>query len=168
MSWEEQLYQGLKGNGIRLICYVPDIVLSGLIDLVEKDEDFQVVPLTREEEGVGILSGGYLGGMKGALLFQSSGLGNSVNALTTLNLPQQIPFLMVISPRGDVGEINPFQAPMGRILERLLDLLTIQHVTLRREEEVRPMVDRACRSAFRNNLPMALITARELTGGKEE
>lgn len=168
MSWEEELCQGLKANEVRLICHVPDLVLANVIELMEKDGGFQVIPVTREEEGIGILSGAHLGGMRGALLFQSSGLGNSVNALTSLCIPQQIPFLMVISPRGDVGEINPFQTPMGRILEPLLDLLSIQHVSPKREEEVRPLLDRACRSAFRVNLPMALILTRELTGGKEE
>jgi len=165
LSWQEQLYQSLKANGIRLVCYVPDSVLSGLIDLMERDDSLQVVSVTREEEGVGILAGGYLGGLRGALLLQSSGLGNSINALTSLNIPQQIPFLMVISPRGDVGEFNPFQVPMGRILKPLLDLLLIGHVTLEREEQVPPLVERACRSAFRTNLPVAIILSRELAGG---
>jgi sulfopyruvate decarboxylase alpha subunit len=165
LSWQEQLYHSLKANGIRLVCYVPDSVLAGLIDLMEKDGSLQVVSVTREEEGVGILAGGYLGGLRGALLLQSSGLGNSVNALTSLNLPQQIPFLMLISPRGDVGEFNPFQVPMGRILNPLLDLLLIGHVTLEREEQVQPVVERACRSAFRTNLPVAIILSRELAGG---
>ncbi len=165
MSWQEQLYQSLKANGIRLVCYVPDSLLAGLIDLMEKDESLQVVSVTREEEGVGILAGGYLGGMRGALLFQSSGLGNSINALTSLNIPQQIPFLMVISPRGEVGEFNPFQVPMGRILKPLLDLLLIAHVIVEREEQVQPVVERACRSAFRTNLPVAILLSRELAGG---
>lgn len=160
--------QGLKANGIKLICYVPDLVLDGLIKVLEEDDTIQLFPVTREEEGVGILAGGYMGGTRGALLLQSAGLGNSINAFTTLCIPQQIPFLMVVSPRGDVGEPNPFQLPMGKILNNLLDLLSIQHATLYREDEVRPMVDRACRTSFRANYPVALLLSRELTGGKEE
>ena len=168
MSWEAEVSQGFKANNIKLVCYVPDIVLAGLIEILEKDETIRLFPVTREEEGMGILSGGYLGGTRGALLLQSAGLGNSINALTTLCIPQQIPFLLVISPRGDVGEPNPFQVPMGRALHNILDLLSIQHATLYKEEEVRPMVDRACRTSFRVNLPIALLLSRELTGGKEE
>jgi sulfopyruvate decarboxylase alpha subunit len=165
LSWQEQFYQSLKANGIRLVCYVPDSALAVLIDLLEKDDSLQVVSVTREEEGVGILAGGYLGGMRGALLFQSSGLGNSINALTSLNIPQQIPFLMVITPRGEVGEFNPFQVPMGRILKPLLDLLLIGYAVLEREDQVQVLVERACRSAFRTNLPVAIILSRDLAGG---
>ena len=165
MPWQEQFYHNLKANGIRLVCYVPDSALAALIDLMEKDGSFQVISVTREEEGVGILAGGYLGGERGALLLQSSGLGNSINALTSLIIPQQIPFLMVISPRGEVGEFNPFQVPMGRILKPLLDLLLIGQVTLEREEQVPSVLERACRSAFRTNLPVAIILSRELAGG---
>ncbi|MHB8990796.1 MAG: thiamine pyrophosphate-binding protein [Chloroflexota bacterium] len=167
MSWEEELCQGFKANGIKLICYLPDIVLSDLLDMLHEDGSFHLVPLTREEEGVGILAGGYMGGMRGAMLLQSTGLGNSINAFTSLSIPQQLPFLMLINPRGDLGEPNPFQVPMGRILEPMLDLLSIQHATLQREDEVRPLVDRACRTAFRTNLPVALLLSRGLTGGRE-
>lgn len=167
MSWEETLRQGFKANGIQLICYLPDITMSDLIDLLLKDDSFKVVPLTREEEGVGILAGGFMGGMRGAMLLQSTGLGNSINALTSLSIPQQLPFLMLMNPRGDLGEPNPFQVPMGKVLEPILDLMGIQHATLEREETVRPLLDRACRTAFRANQPVALLLTRELTGGRE-
>ncbi len=167
MSWEETLCEGFKANGIRLICYLPDITMSDLIDLLLKDDSFTVVPLTREEEGVGILAGGYMGGMRGAMLLQSTGLGNSINALTSLSIPQQLPFLMLMNPRGDLGEPSPFQLPMGKVLEPFLDLMGIMHATLEREETVRPLLDRACRTAFRSNQPVALLLTRELTGGRE-
>lgn len=165
MSWEESLCQGLKANGVRLVCHIPDIVLSTLIDELEKDGSFRIVSLTREEEGVGILAGAYMGGVRGAMLLQSTGLGNSINALTSLSIPQQLPFLMVISPRGELGEPNPFMIPMGKVLRPMLDLLGIQNTTLYRPEDVGPMVDRACGSAFRGSLPAALILSEELTGG---
>ncbi len=165
MSWEEAFCEGLKANDVRLICHIPDIVLSGLIELLEGDGSFQIVSLTREEEGVGILAGAHMGGMRGAMLLQSTGLGNSVNALASLSLPQQLPFLMVISPRGEMGEPNPFLMPWGTLLRPLLDTLDVQHATLYRPEEVRAMVDRACGTAFRGNLPVALILSEELTGG---
>jgi sulfopyruvate decarboxylase alpha subunit len=167
LSWEETLCQGFKANGIRLVCYLPDIVLSDLIEMLQRDDSFKTVPLTREEEGVGILAGGYMGGMKGAMLLQSSGLGNSINALTSLAIPQQLPFLMLINPRGDLGEPNPFMVPMGKLLEPTLDLMGIQHRTLYREDEVGPLLDRACRSAFVSHSPVALILSKELTGGRE-
>ena len=167
MSWAEATYEGLKANSVRLICYLPDTPISKLIELVEGDPEFEVVPLAREEEGIGILAGGWMGGMRGAMIFQNSGLGNSINALCSLAIPQQIPFLLFMSYRGDVGDFNPVQLPIGRITEPVLDLLAIQHVMLWREEDVRPMIDRACKTAFNANLPIAFLLPRELTGGKE-
>ena len=69
---------------------------------------------TREEEAFGIAAGLYLGGARPTVMLQSSGLGNSLNALTSLLLPYQIPVLIVISMRGDAGEWNAAQVPMGR------------------------------------------------------
>ena len=112
--WWEIVFERLKAHDIRLIAHVPDAVLSPLIRLVEADPFFEVVPLTREEEGVGVVTGGYLGGMRGALLMQSSGLGNSVNALGGLPMAYQIPFLLLITPRGRLSEFNPSQVPAGR------------------------------------------------------
>src|SRR5262245_29211237 len=85
-TWWEVVVAALKAHQVRLIAHVPDQVLAPLVRAFEADPFFEVVPLTREEEGVGILSGGYLGGMRGALLLQSSGLGNSINALAGLSL----------------------------------------------------------------------------------
>ncbi len=167
MSWAEAVYEGLKANEVKLICYLPDTPIGALIQLLERDPYFEVVSLAREEEGIGILAGGWMGGVRGALLMQNSGLGNSLNALGSLAIAQQIPFLMLMSARGDIGDFNPVQLPMGRLTQPVLDLLAIQHATLWREEEVRPMIARACKTAFNANLPIALLLPRELTGGKE-
>ena len=99
------------------------------------------------------------------MLLQSTGLGNSINALTSLSIPQQLPFLMIISPRASWA--SPIlHGAHGKVLRPMLDLLSIQNATLYRPDEVSPMVDRACRSAFRSNLPVALILSEELTGGR--
>ena len=168
LAWDEEIYQALKANDIRLICYVPDIVLADLIKMLEADDQFTVIPVTREEEGIGVLSGGFLGGMKGAMLLQNSGLGNCINALGSLSIPHQIPFLLLVSVRGDVGEHNGLQLTMGRVVEPILDLLNIRHITPRTEEEAGPAVDRMCRTIYRGFLPGAVMLARELTGGKVE
>ena len=168
MSWDQEIYQGLKANGIKLICYVPDIVVADLIRMLEADDQFTVIPVTREEEGIGVLSGGYLGGMKGTMLLQNSGLGNCINALSSLSIPHQIPFLLLVSMRGDVGEHNGLQLTMGRVAVPILDLLNIRHITPLREEDARSAVDRMCRTIYRGFLPGAVLLVRELTGGKVE
>ena len=166
MSWVDVVHERLRAHEVRLVAHVPDQVLAPLVRALEADPFFEVVPLTREEEGVGILSGGYLGGARGALLLQSSGLGNSLNALGGLPLAYRIPFLMVVSPRGRLAEFNPSQVPMGRALPKLLDALGIEAVELARIEEVGSLVDQAARSCFSSGQVIALVVSPLLSGGK--
>ena len=166
LAWWQIVFDRLKANQIRLIAHVPDAGLARLIATCEADPFFDVVPLTREEEGVGILAGGYLGGMRGALLMQSSGLGNSVNALGGLPLAYQIPFLLLMTPRGRLSEFNPSQVPAGRAATKVLDALDVETVTLERVGEVGELVDQAIYTAFSTYRPVALIASTLLTGGK--
>lgn len=165
-AWWEIVHAGFKRNEIEVVAHVPDAVLTPLILALEGDPDVDVVPLTREEEGVGILSGAYLGGRRGALLMQSSGLGNCVNALGGLPLAYHLPFLMVISPRGRLAEFNPAQVPAGRAAPLVLDALGIERVELTRADEVERQLDMAARSCFSTELPWALIVSPLLSGGK--
>ena len=164
--WWETVYERLKAQEIRVIAHVPDQVLAPLIRRLEADAFFEVVRLTREEEGVGVVSGGYLGGLRGALLMQSSGLGNSVNALAGLAMAYQIPFLLIISPRGRLSEFNPSQVPMGRAVPKVLDALDIETVTLERQAELVEQFDQAAKTCFSTSRPVALIVSTLLSGGK--
>ena len=112
--WASAVCDGLHAAGIREVVYVPDNPLSHVLsDLEARFPDVRRLLATREEEAFGVAAGLYLGGKLPAVLLQSSGLGNSLNALTTLLIPYQIPMLMVISMRGDAGEWNDAQVPMG-------------------------------------------------------
>ena len=164
--WWETVYKRFKANGITLVVHVPDAALVGLIRPCKADPEIEVLQLTREEEGVGILSGAYLGGVRGALLMQSSGLGNCVNALGGLPMAYRIPFLMIVTPRGRLSEFNPSQVPMGRAVPKVLDALGIETATLERADEIERMVDQAIYSAFSTSQPVALIVSTLLTGGK--
>jgi sulfopyruvate decarboxylase alpha subunit len=164
--WHELVHERLRAHDVRLVAHVPDAVLAPLVRALEADAAFDVVPLTREEEGVGILSGGYLGGRRGALLLQSSGLGNALNALGGLPLAYRIPFLMVLSPRGRLAEFNPSQVPMGRAVPRLLDALGVEWLEMTRLDEVAGQVDGAARTCFSTESPVALVVSTLLSGGK--
>lgn len=168
MTWTEIVFERMKANGLEVVCHVPDIVLAPLITRVEADTFFTVVPLAREEEGVGVLTGAYLGGRQGCLMMQVSGLGNSVNGLASLAIPYQIPFLMLISQRGELGEFNPAQIAMGRAARPLLDALGIQHFTLRRMDEVATLTEGAIKTAYTSRQPVALFLSTELVGWKNE
>src|SRR5207245_6043191 len=81
-SWPDLIFEKLREFGIRHVAYVPDAGLARLIELCQAADDMEPTVLTTEEEGIGILAGAWLGGERGALLMQSSGVGNCINALS--------------------------------------------------------------------------------------
>lgn len=168
MTWSDTILACFKEQGIRLVAYVPDKVLIPLIDGVRDDDAFVGLTATREEEAIGIVSGAFLGGLRGAVMMQSSGFGNTVNALASLAVPYQIPLPMVISERGVLGEFNAVQVPISRTLRPALDALGIPHVTLTREDEVEFAVSRTIKQCHQTHSPAALILSPLLTGGKED
>jgi len=121
------VYRGLKRASINLATSVPCVNLQELLALVENDEEIIHVPVTREEEGVGICAGAWMAGRRPALLMQNSGLGNSINALASLDMLYGIPLLMIISHRGGKDEPIIGQVPMGQLTVPLLDAMKIRH-----------------------------------------
>jgi len=165
-SWSKHMADALRRNGIRLFATVPDYIVTQVLDHLWSDPECTVVTVTREEEGLGILSGAWLAGQRGALIMQNSGLGNCVNALASLNCVSQIPVVLVMSHRGDLGEFNPAQVPMGQIAGSLLDGLGIRHVMPRTVADLEAQADGLVKLAYTRGLPVAFILPAELTGGK--
>jgi sulfopyruvate decarboxylase subunit alpha len=124
-SGARDIYHGLNDCGIRVVTSVPCVNMRELLELVGSDPDIEHLAVTREEEGIGICAGAYLGGKRAAILMQNSGLGNSVNALASLDLLYGIPMLMVISHRGVEDEQVSAQVPMGQLTEPLLEAMGI-------------------------------------------
>ncbi len=166
-SWGKHVADILRRNGIRMFATVPDYIVSHALEHLWADPECRVVTVTREEEGVGLLAGAWLAGRRGALLIQNSGLGNSVNALGSLCVAAQIPVVLVISHRGDLGEFNPAQVPMGQAAEPILDALGIRHIKPGSVAELEAQGDGLIRLADTRGLPVAILLPAELTGGKQ-
>lgn len=166
MAWSDTVLDCFRQNAIQTLVHIPDTILTEMIRTAEADPYFDVLSPTREEEGVGIICGAYLGGRNGALLMQNSGLGNAANILGSLAVPYQIPMLLVISQRGELGEFNTVQVGMGQALRPTLDGLDVPHFTLEREDEVVKTVTGAIKLAFSTDRPVALIVSPLLSGGK--
>ena len=146
------VYQGMKRAGINFVTSVPCVNLQELLVLVSSDPDIIHVPVTREEEGIGICTGAWMGGRRPALLMQNSGLGNSINALASLDMLYGIPLLMIISHRGGKGEPVIGQVPIGQLTAPLLDAMGIPHFSPLQgeaEETVAEAWSRACASRRR-------------------
>ena len=164
-AWPGDIYRVLRDFDITQFAYVPDAGHKALIDLSLADRAVHSVPLTTEEEGVGLLAGAHLGGARGVLLMQSSGVGNCVNFLS-LAKGGQFPFLMLVSMRGDFGEGNPWQVPMGQAVEPVLGAMGV--ICIRADEPggVAATVRAAATMAFRSGQAVAVLLTQKLIGAK--
>lgn len=129
MDTTKAIYDGLKDIGIDFIVSVPCVNLTKLLNMIDEDPEITHIPVTREEEGIGICAGAYLGGMKPAILMQNSGLGNSVNALKSLIELYEIPLIMIMSHRGTEGESIVGQVPMGQSTPLILEAMDFKFFT---------------------------------------
>jgi sulfopyruvate decarboxylase alpha subunit len=165
-SWHEIVLQTLKRNDIRLVPYVPDRVLTTLIKNIHADPFFTTFPTAREEEAVGIVSGAWMAGLKGAVLMQTSGFATLANVLASLAIPYQIPLIMFVSERGTLGEFNYGQSLVCRTMRPVLDSLAMEHHTATRLDEFEFIVDRSIKQAITTQAPVALILSPLLTASK--
>jgi len=162
--WALGVCAGLHAAGSRHVVYVPDNPLSHVLKVLrEKYPDVTTTIATREEEAFGIAAGLYLGGMRPTVMLQSSGLGNSINALTSLFVPYQIPALIVVSMRGDAHEWNAAQVPMGRAVASICDAIEIPHVTVGAPESTADTVALVGRTAFGTRRAGACLLPRRIT-----
>lgn len=165
-TWSDGIYDLFRNNGLTQIAVVPDAGHGKLIELCEVDRQMQLVNLTTEEEGIPFLAGGWLGGKKGALLMQSSGVGNCINMLS-LPLSHSFPLLMVITLRGDHGEFNPMQIPMGHNTARVLESIGVICKRADKADDVVDTVSSALRLAFNGYRPVAALIGQSVIGSKD-
>src|SRR5215471_6148492 len=163
-EWAAGVCAGLHACGSRHVVYVPDNPLSHVLRVLrDRYTDVQTTVATREEEAFGIAAGLYLGGARPTVMLQSSGLGNSLNALTSLLVPYKIPALIVISMRGDVGEWNDAQVPMGRAVRPICDAIGIPHLTVESGDRAQELIGLAGQTAFGTRVPGACLLPRRVT-----
>ena len=165
-AWYEMVAAALKRHKVDLVTYVPDNVLRTLIELVHTDPFFTAFAVAREEEGLGINAGAWMGGRRGILLMQTSGFATLPNALASLSVPFQIPSLLLVSERGTMGEFNIGQQLVARTMRPVLDTLLIETHTLTRLDEMEFIIDRSLTQAFATQAPCCFILSPLLTGGK--
>jgi sulfopyruvate decarboxylase alpha subunit len=163
-GWASGVCAGVYAAGSRDVVYVPDNPLSHVLrGFADRFRDVRLLLATREEEAFGIAAGLYLGGRLPTVLLQSSGIGNSLNAITSLLLPYQIPVLMVVSMRGDAGEWNAAQVPMGRAVRAIFDAIGVPHTTVDSANGASETVRVAGTTTFGTRVTGACLLPRRLT-----
>lgn len=164
--WAEDVWRILRDNEVTQFAYVPDAGHRFLIDRSLEDPDVHSVPLTTEEEGVALACGAHLGGKRTVLLMQSSGAGNCINMLSLPRLGR-FPFLTLLSMRGDFGEGNPWQMPMGKSVQKVLEACDVVCLRADDEEDVKRAVEAGCTMAFKSGEMVAVLLTQKLLGAKQ-
>jgi sulfopyruvate decarboxylase alpha subunit len=165
-QWPDQLFARLKDARIAQVAYVPDAGHTRLIDACRADAAIATVSLTSEEEGVAMLAGAWLGGQRGVLLMQSSGVGNCVNMLS-LTQECRFPLVMLVTMRGEWGEFNPWQLPMGQSTARILEDAGVVVQRAENATEVAEMFHAGAQMAFSSNRAIAILIGQRIIGFKD-
>ena len=163
--WEGTICESLIGLGVTQVAYVPDAGHTRLIQLFGQQESVHNIALTTEEEGVAMLCGGWLGGERGVLLMQSSGVGNCINMLSMVH-ECRFPLLMLITMRGQWGEFNPWQVPMGQNTPNVLGDMGVIVEPVDELYDVGPTVHACARLAFDTERAAAVLISQRLIGFK--
>jgi sulfopyruvate decarboxylase alpha subunit len=164
-DWPDRIFDALKAHDITQIALVPDAGHARLIRRCLADPAMRVVTLTTEEEGVAMLVGAWMGGAKGVLLMQSSGVGNCINMLSVPVL-HRAPLPMLVTMRGDFGEFNPAQIPMGSATQAVLEAMGTMVRRADTPGDVAAVVDGVIRLAFNTYRPTAALLGQRLIGAK--
>jgi len=164
-DWPFEIHRELAAAGVRLVGYVPDAGHKRLIELCQADKRMRAVVLSTEEEGIGLAAGAWLGGEKAVLLMQSSGVGNVINAIGMMK-ECRIPLVSLVTMRGQQGEFNPWQVPMGQATRQVLEAMgTVVHEAAS-EEDIAPTVNAALRLAYNSYQSVAVLIAQRVIGIK--
>jgi sulfopyruvate decarboxylase alpha subunit len=164
-SWPEEIFTRLRAASVRQVAYVPDAGHARLIELCRADPGIKATVLTTEEEGIGVLAGAWLGGERGVLLMQSSGVGNCINTLALARVCA-LPLLMLVTMRGEAEERNPWQVPMGKIVADNLRLAGALVHEVGEEDAAAAAVEAAARQAFGESAIVAVLFKQRMLGAK--
>ena len=164
-NWPDDIFATLQRFDVRQVPYVPDAGHSKLIQRVLASSTMRGIPLTTEEEGVALLAGAWTGGQRGVLLMQSSGVGNCINMLSLVQI-FRLPFLTLVTMRGEWGEFNPWQVPMGSNTQGILELSGIKVLRAAHPGEVREVVEAGAAQAYNACTPTAVLLSQRLIGAK--
>jgi len=165
-AWPDDLFDVLSAAGVRQVGYVPDAGHTRLIDRCLADNRMKAVRLTTEEEGVALATGAWLGGERTALLMQSSGVGNCINMLSIV-AECRVPLLLLVTMRGDWGEFNPWQVPMGQATPGALENLGVIVKTVDDASRVAETAHAAAALAYSSYRAVAVLIGQRVIGFKQ-
>jgi sulfopyruvate decarboxylase alpha subunit len=164
-DWSSDVYAAMATRKISTVCTIPDGGLILLLNLIKADKAMRLVTLTTEEEGIGVATGAWLGGTRAMVAMQSSGVGNCINAVG-YPLTLRAPLLMLVTMRGQWGEFNPWQIPMGQGTQIVLETMGVKCFPVDQAAEVGETFAAAADMAFNGNQSTAVLVGQRVIGAK--
>ena len=165
-TWPAEIFAALQRHRVNQVCYVPDAGHAQLIRMAHADPGIHTTVLTTEEEGIALLAGAWLGGSRGVLLMQSSGVGNCINMLSLITMCR-FPMLALVTMRGEWAEFNPWQVPMGQATAPVLERMGITTLRVDTAGDAADTVDAAAALAFDADQPVAVLLSQRMIGRKQ-
>lgn len=164
-GWPEAVHAAMAERKITTVCTIPDGGLTRLLNLVKADKAMRLVTLSTEPEGMGVVTGLWLGGQRAMIAMQSSGVGNCINAL---GLPSvmRAPCLMLVTMRGQWGEFNPWQVQMGQATKPALESVGVRCFPVDKSDEVAETFAAAADLAFNSRQSAAVLVSQRIIGAK--
>lgn len=163
--WSDDVFAEMKARDIQSVCTIPDGGLTQLLNMVVADKDMRLVTLSTEEEGIGVATGQWLGGKRSMIAMQSSGVGNCINALG-IPVTMRAPCLMLVTMRGQWGEFNPWQVPMGQATQTVLEAVGVRCFPVEKPDEIGETFAAAADIAFNSRLSAAVLVSQRVIGAK--
>ena len=157
MSVEGRILADLVRNKVEFITSVPCKQLAGLIEKIDNCKDIYHIPSNKEDEGMGLCAGSFMGGKRAAIIMQNTAIGVTVNTLVTLTQYYRMPLPMLISYRGELGEPVACQVEMAVHTKALLAQLNIPTYHFHKENDADEL-DSILKYTFMCNKPVAILT----------
>ena len=163
--WSDDVFREIKARDISTVCTIPDGGLTQLLLKIESDPAMRLVTLSTEEEGMGVVTGQWVGGKRAMIAMQSSGVGNCINALG-IPVTMRAPCLILVTMRGQWGEFNPWQVPMGRATQTVLEAVGVRCFPVEQADEIGETFVAAADLAFHGNQSAAVLVSQRVIGAK--
>ena len=163
--WSADVFAEMKARDIRTVATIPDGGLTQLLNMVVADKDMRLVTLSTEEEGIGVATGQWLGGKRAMIAMQSSGVGNCINALG-IPVTMRAPCLLLVTMRGQWGEFNPWQVPMGQATRTVLEAVGVRCFPVEHADEIGETFAAAADITFHGRLSAAVLVSQRVIGAK--
>ncbi|EBA17495.1 sulfopyruvate decarboxylase subunit alpha [Roseobacter sp. SK209-2-6] len=164
MNIDKRIADDMAANGISFVTTVPCKQLAGVIEEIDQREDMLHIPSNKEDEGMGLCAGAWMGGKRPAIIMQNTAIGVTINTLATLIQYYRMPLPMLISYRGELREPVACQVEMAVHTKALLAQLNIPTYHLHWQKDVEEL-DNILKYTFMCNKPVAILTDANFWGG---